>query len=90
MTTKATSRIPIRRMSRQEMIEDKQRIVTGYERRYGMSSKEMTDGVDRDLIVPTIEVMTWYQTYDVLQSLREMTHTDGTLGTITDTFTSAD
>ena len=90
MTTKAISRIPVRRMSRQEMIEEKQRIVNGYERRYGMSSEEMTDQVDRDSIMPTIEVMTWYQTYDVLKSLLELTHTDGTRGTITAPFTIAD
>ena len=90
MTTKAISRIPVRRMSRQEMIEEKRRIVKGYERQYDMSSEDMTDRVDRDSIVPTIEVMTWYQTYDVLQSLLKMTHTDGTRGTITKTYTVAD
>lgn len=90
MTAKAISRIPIRRMSRQEMIEEKQRVVNGYERRYGMSSEEMTGRVDRDEIVPTLVVMTWYQTYDVLKSLLEPTHTGGTRGTITKTYTIAD
>lgn len=90
MTTNAISRIPVRRMSRQEMIEEKRRIVERYERQYGMSSEEMTDQFDRDSIAPTIEVMTWYQTYDVLQSLIEVTHTDGTRGTITEPFTTAD
>lgn len=90
MTTKAISRIPIRRIPRDQMIEEKRSVVEGYEREHGMSSDEMADRVDRDSIVPTVEVMKWYQAYDVLKSLLETTPTTGTPGTITETFTTAD
>ena len=90
MTTAETAnKIPVRYMSRAEMIEEKRRIVEEYEQSYDMSSAELADLVDRDAIDPTIEVMTWYQAYDVLQFLIATTPTTGTRGTIIETSTSS-
>ena len=83
------SGIPVRVASREAFIAEKRAIVAEYEQRYEMSSEEMAALVDNDAIVPTMEVMTWYQAYDVLQFLIETTPTTGTPGTTTETFTTA-
>ena len=90
MSTKKIERIPVRVAPREVFIAEKRAIVAEYEQRYAMSSEEMAALVDNDAIVPTIEMMTWYQAYDVLQFLIETTPTTGTLGTTTGTFTTAD
>ncbi len=90
MPAKKIERIPVRVAPREEFIAEKQAIVEEYEQRYEMSSSEMAALVDNDAIVPTIEVMTWYQAYDVLKFLIETTPTTGTPGTNTETFTTAD
>ena len=90
MPTKKLEHIPVRVAPREVFIAEKRRIVAECEQRYGMSSDEMTALVDNDAIVPTIELMTWYQAYDVLQFLLETTPTTGTPGTTTGTFTTAD
>ena len=90
MSTKKIERTPVRVAPREVFIAEKRAIVAEYERRYGMSSEEMAALVDSDAIVPTIEMMTWYQAYDVLQFLIETTPTTGTPGTTTGTFTTAD
>ena len=90
MPTKKLERTPVRVAPREVFIAEKRRIVAECEQRYGMSSDEMAALVDNDAIVPTIELMTWYQAYDVLQFLLEMTPTTGTPGTTTGTFTTAD
>ena len=73
MSTKKIERIPVRVAPREVFIAEKQAIVAEYERRYEMSSEEMAVLVDNDAVVPTIEMMTWYQAYDVLQFLIETT-----------------
>ena len=90
MPAKKIERIPVRVAPREQFIAEKRRIVEEYERRYGMSSAEMAELVDNDAIVPTIEVMTWYQAYDGLLFFLETTPTTGTPGTTTETFTTAD
>ena len=90
MPAKKIERIPVRVAPREQFIAEKRRIVAECEERYGMSSAEMAELVDNDAVVPTIEVMTWYQAYDVLQYLIETTPTTGTPGTTTETFTTAD
>ena len=90
MSDKKIERIPVRVAPREQFIAEKRRIVEEYEQRYEMSSEEMAALVDNDAIVPTIEVMTWYQAYDVLQYLIETTPTTGIRGITTETFTTAD
>ena len=90
MPAKKIERIPVRVAPREQFIAEKRSIVAEYEQRYEMSSEEMTALVDNNAIVPTIEVMTWYQAYDVLQYLIETTPMTGTPGTTTETFTTAD
>ena len=90
MSTKKIERIPVRVAPREVFIAEKQAIVAEYERRYGMSSEEMAALVDNDAIVPTIEVMTWYQAYDGLKFFLETTPMTGTPGTTTGTFTTSD
>ncbi len=87
-TAKTANKIPVRYMSLAEMIEEQRRIVEKYEQSYDMLSAELADLVDRDAIEPTIEVMTWYQAYDVLQFLIATTPTTGTRGTITEASTN--
>ena len=84
--------IPVRHISAAELpagIAEKRRVLQEYEQRYELSSAEMVDLVDRDAIVPDIEVIKWYQTYDALQFLLAMTPTTGTHGTTTRPFTTA-
>ena len=90
MPAKKIQRTPVRVAPREVFIAEKRAIIAEYEQRYEMSSEEMAALVDNDAIVPTIEVMTWYQAYDVLQFLIETTPTTGTPGTTTETFTTAD
>ena len=90
MPAKKIQRTPVRVAPREVLIAEKRAIVKECEQRYQMSSEEMAALVDNDAIVPTIEVMTWYQAYDVLQFLIETTPTTGTPGTTTETFTTAD
>ena len=90
MATTKKQRIPVRIEPREQFIEEKRRIVTEYEKRYEMTSEEMADLVDRDAIIPTIEVIKWYRAYDGLKFFLETTPTAGTPGTITGTFTNAD
>ena len=61
MPAKKIERIPIHVAPREQFIAEKRAIVEEYEQRYEMSSSEMAALVDKDAIVPTIEVMTWYQ-----------------------------
>ena len=90
MSAKKIERIPVRVAPREVFIAEKRRIVKEYEQRYAMSSAEMAALVDNDAIVPTIEMMTWYQAYDALKFYLEMTPMTGTPGTTTGTFTTAD
>ena len=90
MPAKEIERIPVRVAPREVFIAEKRAIVAEYEQRHGMSSAEMAALVDNDAIVPTIEVITWYQAYDALKFYLEMTPTTGTPGITTGTFTTAD
>ena len=83
-------RIPVRVAPRAQMIAEHRQALAEYEKQHGMSSAEMAALVDEDAIIPTIEVMEWYQTYDVLQFLIETTPTTGTPGTTTGVFTTGE
>ena len=89
MPSKKIKRIPVRVAPLEVFIAEKRAIVEEYERRYEMSSEEMTALVDNDAIVPTIEMIKWYHAYDGLKFYLEMTPTTGTRGTTTETFTTA-
>lgn len=89
MPSKKIERIPVRVAPFEVFIAEKRAIVEEYERRYEMSSEEMTALVDSDAIVPTIEMIKWYHAYDGLKFYLEMTPMTGTLGTTTETFTTA-
>lgn len=82
-------RTPVRVAPRAQMIAEHRQALAEYEKQHGMSSAEMAALVDEDAIIPTLEVMEWYQTYDVLQFLIETTPTTGTRGTTTGMFTTA-
>ena len=90
MATTKKQRIPVKVEPREQFIEEKRRIVADYEKRYQMTSAEMADFVDRDAIIPTIEVLQWYRAYDGLKFFLETTPTAGTPGTTTGTFTNVD
>ncbi len=89
MPSKKIERIPVRVAPLEVFIAEKRAIVEEYERRYEMSSEEMTALVDSDAIVPTIEMIKWYHAYDGLKFYLEMTPMTGTRGTTTETFTTA-
>ena len=72
-----------------ELIASNRRRVEEYEQRYELASAKMTELVDRDAIVPSLEVIKWYHTYAELKFLLETTHTTGTPGTTTSTSTTA-
>ena len=82
-------RIPVRVVARPRMVEEHRQALAEYERQHGMSSAAMAALVDEDEIIPTIEVIEWYQTYDELQFLIATPPTTGTRGTTTGMFTSA-
>ena len=90
MPAKKIQRTPVRVAPREVFIAEKRAIIAECEQRYEMSSEEMAALVDNDAIVPTIEVMTWYQAYDGLKFFLEMTPTTGTPGTITGPSTKSD
>ena len=67
------SGIPYRVAPRAVLIAEKERQLREYEQIYELSSEKMADLVDRDAIVPSIEVIKWYHIYDGLQFLLETT-----------------
>ena len=76
-------RIPVRVVSRERMLKQKQDELREYEGRYEMSSEEMSGLLERDEIRPTAEVLRWYQVYHAVRYILETTPTTGTLGTTT-------
>ncbi len=88
MATTKKQRIPVKIEPREQFIEEKRRIVADYEKRYQMTSAEMADLVDRNAIIPTIEVLQWYRAYDGLKFFLETTPTIATPKTINGTPTS--
>ena len=73
-----------------ELIASNRRKIEEYEQRYELASPKMAELIDRDAIVPSIEVINWYHTYAELKFLLETTPTIGTPGTTTSTSTTGD
>ena len=82
------SGIPVYYYTRDERIAECRQELAVYEQTYELPSEKMADLVDREVIIPSIEVIKWYHIYDELQFLLEMTPTTGTLGTTTKSFTN--
>ena len=72
-----------------ELIAAARSQVAEYEQRHGMTSERMAELVDGDEILPSIEVIKWYHTYDELRFLSEKTPIAGTHWKTTSTSTSA-
>ena len=72
-----------------ELIASNRRKIEEYEQRYELASASMAELIDRDAIVPSIEVINWYHTYAELKFLLETTPTTGTPGTTTSTSNTA-
>ena len=66
-----------------ELIASNCRKIEEYEQRYELASDKMAELVDRDAIIPSIEVINWYHTYAGLKFLLETTPTTGIPGTTT-------
>ena len=73
-----------------ELIASNRRKIEEYEQRYELASPKMAELIDRDAIVPSIEVINWYHTYAELKFLLETTPMIGTPGTTTSTSTTGD
>ena len=92
MTTAQTvAGLPVQHLSLanlSELIASNRRKIEEYEQRYELASARMAELIDRDAIVPSIEVINWYHTYAELKFLLETTRTTGTPGTTTSTSTT--
>lgn len=82
-TTTTATGIPVYYYTRDERMAECRQELDVYEKRYELASEKMADLVDREIIIPSIEVIKWYHLYDELQFLLEMTPTTGTPGTTT-------
>ena len=77
MSTTAEARIPVRRVSRAEMMAELQAEVADYEQRYEMPSERMAALIEWGEMKETAEVLKWCFAYRALESLKERTQTDG-------------
>ena len=84
MTTAETvAGLPVQHLSLvdlPQLIASNRRKIEEYEQRYELASPKMAELIDRDAIVPSIEVINWYHTYAELKFLLETTPTLDTLG----------
>ncbi len=76
-TTETTTGIPVRRVSRAEMMAELQAEIADYEQRYEMPSERMAALIEWGEIPETAEVLKWCFAYRALESLKERTQTDG-------------
>ena len=75
---------PVRVVTREQILRERQKVLQEYERRYEMSSKEMAALMEMNATRPTAEAIRWYQIYCGVQSLlEEATPMTGTPGTTT-------
>ena len=79
--TEPAAGIPVRKVSRAEMIAELQAEIADYEQRYEMPSERMAVLIEWGEIKETAEVLEWCFAYRVLESLQEQTLTDGSHGT---------
>lgn len=77
MSTTAKTRIPVRKVSRAEMMAELQAEIADYEQRYEMPSERMAALIEWGEMQETAEVLKWCFAYRALESLKERTQTDG-------------
>ena len=75
--TEPATGIPVRKVSRAEMMAELQAEITDYEQRYEMPSERMAALIEWGEIQETAEVLKWCFAYRALESLKERTQTDG-------------
>ena len=76
------SRIPVRRVSSQQMYDEMSASVREFENRYEMGSADMLELLSNDVVKETGDILKWMFDYRVLLGLeQEGTPTTGTLGT---------
>lgn len=78
-----TAGIPVRNISRAEMMAELQKEISKYERRYEMPSARMAALIEWGEMQETAEVLKWCFAYRALQSLNDRTRTDGSRGKTT-------
>ena len=78
-----TAGIPVRNISRAEMMAELQKEISEYERRYETPSARMAALIEWGEMQETAEVLKWCFAYRALQSLNDRTHTDGSRGKTT-------
>ena len=81
--TESTAGIPVRKVSRAEMMAELQKEISEYERRYEMPSARMAALIEWGEMQETAEVLKWCFAYRALQSLNDRTRTDGSHGKTT-------
>lgn len=77
MSTTAKASIPVRKVSRDEMMAELQKEISEYEQRYEMPSERMAALIEWGEMQETAEVLKWCFAYRALESLKERTQTDG-------------
>ncbi len=77
MSTTAKTRVPVRKVSRTEMMAELQAEIADYEQRYEMPSERMAALIEWGEMNETAEVLKWCFAYRALESLKERTQTDG-------------
>ena len=77
MSTTAKASIPVRKVSRDEMMAELQKEISEYEHRYEMPSERMAALIEWGEMQETAEVLKWCFAYRALESLKERTQTDG-------------
>ena len=90
--TETVAGLPVQHFSLADLpklIASNRRKIEEYEQRYELASPKMAELIDRDAIVPSLEVIKWYHTYAELKFLLETTPTTGTPGITTSTSTTA-
>ena len=75
--TGSTTGIPVRKVSRAEMMAKLQKEISEYEQRYEMPSERMAALIEWGEMQETAEVLEWCFAYRALASLKERIQTDG-------------
>ena len=83
-------RIPVRKVSSEEMRADLDERIAVFEQRYEMSSEKMASEFSDGLVRETSEIVEWMQVFHVRKYLNERTPTIGTPTTTTGPFMKSD
>ena len=84
-TTQTIPGIPVRHISAvdlPELIASTRREVDVYEQRYELFIESIVELVDRDAIVPAIDIIKWYHAYSSLDFLLDVASRIGDSGSI--------